>query len=47
MAARRNTGTGNHHQRLHERAHVLWQQEGCPEGRAEELWYQSRQRETP
>lgn len=28
-------------QRIRERAYALWQQEGCPEGRAEEHWRQA------
>jgi hypothetical protein len=29
-------------QHLRERAHVLWQQEGRPEGREEEYWHRLR-----
>ena len=28
-------------QRIRTRAYFLWQQEGCPENRAEEHWYQA------
>jgi hypothetical protein len=29
-------------QRIRERAYFLWQEEGCPEGRAEEFWDRAR-----
>jgi hypothetical protein len=29
-------------QRIHERAYLLWQQEGCAEGRADEHWHRAR-----
>ncbi len=28
-------------QRIRERAYLLWQQEGCPEGRADEYWHRA------
>ena len=31
------------HQRIRERAHKLWQEEGSPEGRAEAHWEQARE----
>jgi hypothetical protein len=31
---------------VRERAYVLWQQEGCPEGRAHEYWHRTREFET-
>ena len=30
-------------QRIRERAYLLWQQEGCPENRAEEYWHRARE----
>ena len=30
------------HERFSERAYALWEQEGCPEGKAEEHWFQTR-----
>jgi hypothetical protein len=33
-------------QHLRERAYFLWQQDGCPEGRADEHWQQSCEFET-
>lgn len=30
-------------QRIRERAYLLWQQEGCPENRAEDYWHQARE----
>ena len=32
-------------QRIRERAYFLWQQEGCPENRADEHWYRARELE--
>lgn len=32
-------------QRIRERAFLLWQQEGCPENRAEEYWHRAREAE--
>ena len=32
-------------QRIRERAYFLWQQEGCPENRADERWHQARELE--
>jgi hypothetical protein len=32
-------------QRIRERAFFLWQEAGCPEGRAEEFWYRAREME--
>jgi hypothetical protein len=32
--------------RIRERAFELWQEAGCPEGRAEEFWHLARERET-
>ena len=32
--------------RIRERAFELWQEAGCPEGRAEEFWHLAREKET-
>ncbi len=32
--------------RIRERAFELWQEAGCPEGRADEFWHLARERET-
>ncbi len=32
--------------RIRERAFQLWQEAGCPEGRAEEFWQLAREKET-
>jgi hypothetical protein len=32
--------------RIRERAFELWQEAGCPEGRAEEFWHKAREQET-
>ncbi len=32
--------------RIRERAFQLWQEAGCPEGRAEEFWHLAREKET-
>jgi hypothetical protein len=31
--------------RIRERAFALWQEAGCPEGRAEEFWFRARDSE--
>jgi Protein of unknown function (DUF2934) len=30
-------------EKVRERAHALWQREGCPEGRAEQFWLMAEQ----
>jgi hypothetical protein len=30
------------HQRLCERAYALWEREGCPEGKTDQHWFQTR-----
>ena len=34
--------SGNREQRIRERAYQLWDQDGRPEGRAEEYWHRAR-----
>ena len=29
-------------QRLRERAHALWEKEGCPDGRSDEFWHRAQ-----
>jgi hypothetical protein len=33
--------TADREQRIRDRAHQIWQDEGCPEGRADEHWAQA------